>query len=139
MPARVKTYRRVMTVTRQRPLHLSPLFASEEWGEGEESIERQNLLPKSKRTTMVGCQMNSDRPIAVAGAGSIGCFVGGMLAASGRRVALLARPRLLVEIEVNGLLLTNFDGSEQRLDENQLTLSDDPSIFSEVDTVLVTV
>jgi 2-dehydropantoate 2-reductase len=83
--------------------------------------------------------MNADRSIGIAGAGSIGCFVGGMLAASGRRVALLARPRLLVEIEVNGLLLTNFDGSEQRLDENQLTLSDDPSIFSEVDTVLVTV
>src|SRR5260370_41829360 len=84
-------------------------------------------------------QMNADRSIGIAGAGSIGCFVGGMLAASGRRVALLARPRLLVEIEVNGLLLTNFDGSEQRLDESQLTLSDDPSIFGEVDTVLVTV
>jgi 2-dehydropantoate 2-reductase len=83
--------------------------------------------------------MNANQSVGIAGAGSIGCFVGGMLAASGRRVALLARPRLLVEIEVNGLLLTNFDGSEQRLDENQLTLSDDPSIFSEVDTVLVTV
>ena len=43
--------------------------------------------------------MNSDRPIAVAGAGSIGCFVGGMLAAAGHRVALLARPRVIGEIE----------------------------------------
>ena len=34
--------------------------------------------------------MNSDRPIGISGAGSIGCFVGGMLAAGGRRVALLA-------------------------------------------------
>jgi 2-dehydropantoate 2-reductase len=83
--------------------------------------------------------MNADRSIGIAGAGSIGCFVGGMLAASGRRVALLARPRLAAEIEVNGLRLTNFDGSEQRLDESQLTLSDDPSIFSDVGTVLVTV
>ena len=83
--------------------------------------------------------MNADRSIGIAGAGSIGCFVGGMLAASGRRVALLARPRLLAEIEVSGLRLTNFDGSEQRIDENQLTLSDDPSIMSEADTVLVTV
>ena len=32
--------------------------------------------------------MIPDRPIGVAGAGSIGCFVGGMLAAAGRRVAL---------------------------------------------------
>jgi 2-dehydropantoate 2-reductase len=83
--------------------------------------------------------MNADRSIGIAGAGSIGCFVGGMLAASGRRVALLARPRLAAEIEVNGLRLTNFDGSEQRLDESQLTLSDDPSIFGDVGTVLVTV
>jgi 2-dehydropantoate 2-reductase len=83
--------------------------------------------------------MNADRSIGIAGAGSIGCFVGGMLAASGRRVALLARPRLAAEIEVNGLRLTNFDGSEQRLDESQLTLSDDPSIFGDIGTVLVTV
>jgi 2-dehydropantoate 2-reductase len=83
--------------------------------------------------------MNANRSIGIAGAGSIGCFVGGMLAASGRRVALLARPRLVAEIEVNSLRLTNFDGSEQRLDESQLTLSDDPSIFGDVGTVLVTV
>jgi 2-dehydropantoate 2-reductase len=83
--------------------------------------------------------MNANRSIGIAGAGSIGCFVGGMLAASGRRVALLSRPRLVAEIEVNSLRLTNFDGSEQRLDESQLTLSDDPSIFGDVGTVLVTV
>jgi 2-dehydropantoate 2-reductase len=83
--------------------------------------------------------MNRERPIGVAGAGSIGCFVGGMLAASGRRVALLARPRLLVEIEVNGLRLTNFDGAEQRLAANQITVSDDPTIFGQAGVVLVTV
>ena len=83
--------------------------------------------------------MNADRSIGIAGAGSIGCFVGGMLAASGRGVALLARRRVQAEIEANGLRLTNFDGSEQRLDESQLTLSDDPQIFREVGTVLVTV
>jgi 2-dehydropantoate 2-reductase len=36
--------------------------------------------------------MIPDRPIGIAGAGSIGCFVGGMFAAAGRHVALLARP-----------------------------------------------
>ena len=30
--------------------------------------------------------MIADRTIGIAGAGSIGCFVGGMLAAGGRRV-----------------------------------------------------
>ena len=57
--------------------------------------------------------MISDRPIGVAGAGSIGCFVGGMLAAAGRHVALLARPRVIGEIEANGLRLTSFEGFDR--------------------------
>jgi 2-dehydropantoate 2-reductase len=83
--------------------------------------------------------MNSDRPIGVAGAGSIGCFVGGMLAAGGRRVALLARPRVIQEIESNGLRLTSFEGFDRTIAANTLTLSADPQIFSDVGTVLVTV
>jgi 2-dehydropantoate 2-reductase len=83
--------------------------------------------------------MNANRPIGVAGAGSIGCFVGGMLAAAGRPVALLARPRVIGEIEAQGLRLTSFDGSDQRVAADGLTLSADPSIFSDVVFVLVTV
>ena len=51
-----------------------------------------------------------DRPIGVAGAGSIGCFVGGMLADAGARVTLLARPRVIREIRDHGLKLTSFEG-----------------------------
>src|ERR1700737_1462571 len=83
--------------------------------------------------------MNSTRPIGVAGAGSIGCFVGGMCAAAGRRVALLARPRGVGEIELNGVRLTSFDGSDRTIPANQLALSDDPSIFGDAGVVLVTV
>src|SRR5436305_11503334 len=71
----------------------------------------------------------TDRPIVVAGAGAIGCFVGGQLAASGRRVALLVRPRVKTEIERFGLRLTDFDGSEKRLGAGELALSEDPAIF----------
>src|SRR5437588_2478323 len=81
----------------------------------------------------------SDRPIGVAGAGSIGCFVGGMLAAGGRRIALLARPRVIGEIEKSGLRLTSFDGAEQRLAANKLTLSENPDLFADAAIVLVTV
>jgi 2-dehydropantoate 2-reductase len=83
--------------------------------------------------------MNSDRPIAVAGAGSIGCFVGGVLAIAGRRVALLARPRVIREIEDRGLRLTSFEGFDQTLASNRLTLSEDPSILNDASAVLVTV
>jgi 2-dehydropantoate 2-reductase len=83
--------------------------------------------------------MISDRPIGVAGAGSIGCFVGGMYAAAGRRVALLARPRVIQEIEGNGLRLTSFEGLDRNIASNKLTLSEDPSIFGDAGVVLVTV
>jgi 2-dehydropantoate 2-reductase len=83
--------------------------------------------------------MISDRPVGVAGAGSIGCFVGGMVAAAGRRVALLARPRVIGEIQGHGLRLTSFEGFERNIASDQLTLSDDPSIFGAAGVVLVTV
>lgn len=81
----------------------------------------------------------ADRPIVVAGAGAIGCFVGGMLAAADRRVALLVRPRVKTEIERFGLRLTDFDGSEKKLGPGQLALSEDPAIFHSAGIVLVTV
>jgi 2-dehydropantoate 2-reductase len=80
-----------------------------------------------------------DRPIGVAGAGSIGCFVGGMLAAAGARVAMLARPRVIQEIEGHGLRLTSFEGFDRQIAPSQLTLSEDPKIFADAGVVLVTV
>jgi 2-dehydropantoate 2-reductase len=83
--------------------------------------------------------MIADSTIGVAGAGSIGCFVGGMCAAAGRKVALLARPRVIREIEDHGLRLSSFDGFEQMIGSNRLTLAEDPKIFAAVGAVLVTV
>jgi 2-dehydropantoate 2-reductase len=83
--------------------------------------------------------MKSERSIGIAGAGSIGCFVGGMLAAGGRRAAMLARPRVTAEIEAHGLRLTGFDGFDRRLAANQLALSDNPDVFADAGVVLVTV
>jgi 2-dehydropantoate 2-reductase len=83
--------------------------------------------------------MIPDRPIGIAGAGSIGCFVGGMCAATGRRVALLARPRVIQEIEAGGLRLTSFEGFDRTIAASGLTLSDDPAIFGDAGAVLVTV
>src|SRR5438105_705741 len=83
--------------------------------------------------------MVSGQTIGIAGAGSIGCFVGGMLVAGGRRVALLARPRVIAEVEARGLRTTSFEGFDRTIEANALTLSDDPSIFKDAGVVLVTV
>ena len=79
------------------------------------------------------------RPIAIAGAGSIGCFVGGLLAAAGHDVALLARLRVIEEIRANGLRLTGFDGLDRIVAISQLRVSGDPAILTDAGMVLVTV
>jgi len=83
--------------------------------------------------------MIQDRPIGIAGAGSIGCFVGGMCAAAGHSIALLARPRVIQEIEASGLRLTSFEGLDRKIASSELTMSDDPAIFGDAGVVLVTV
>src|SRR5436305_8510454 len=83
--------------------------------------------------------MTANRPIGVAGAGSIGCFVGGVLAQAGRRVALRARPRVIEEIDRNGLRVTSFEGLDRKLSSSELSVSDDPAIFRDAGVVLVTV
>jgi len=83
--------------------------------------------------------MERDRPIVVAGAGSIGCFVGGLLAGAGRAVSLLARPRVIAEIEGFGLTLTSLEGSSWHVASQQVKLSDDPNVMADAGMVLVTV
>jgi 2-dehydropantoate 2-reductase len=83
--------------------------------------------------------MVSRQTIGIAGAGSIGCFVGGMLAAAGCRVALLARPRVIAEIEANGLRPTSFEGFDQTIAHDRFALSENPSILADAGVVLVTV
>src|SRR5881394_2184040 len=83
--------------------------------------------------------MSETWPIVVAGAGSIGCFVGGMLASAGRRVSLLARPRVIAEIAHEGIWLTDCDGLERHVAPSGFSLSDDPAILGGAGAVLVTV
>jgi 2-dehydropantoate 2-reductase len=83
--------------------------------------------------------MVSGQTIGIAGAGSIGCFVGGMLAAGGRRVALLARPRVIAEIEAGGLRPTSFEGFDQTIARDRFALSENPHLFEDAGIVLVTV
>jgi 2-dehydropantoate 2-reductase len=87
---------------------------------------------------MHGDDMSADRPIVVAGAGSVGCFVGGVLAAGGRDVALLARPRVITAIRSHGLRVT-AEGLDCTIPASQLSLSDDPAILRKAGIVLVTV
>lgn len=83
--------------------------------------------------------MSPQRPICIAGAGSIGCFVGGVLAAAGRNVALLTRPRVVEGIAHNGLQLTSFEGGRWDLRNEQVKPSDDPTIMRDASIIIVAV
>ena len=83
--------------------------------------------------------MAAETRIVIAGAGAIGCFVGGLLAAGGRRVTLLVRPRVAQEIRSHGLTLTDFGGMAVQIATDRLALSEDPACLSKADVVLVTV
>jgi len=82
---------------------------------------------------------NSDPHIVVAGAGSIGCFVGGLLAAAGRNVTLLARPRIAAEVRAHGLTLTDLDGMAVQVNADAIGISTDAAILARADLVLVSV
>jgi len=79
------------------------------------------------------------QPIVVAGAGAIGCFVGGLLAARGHDVTLLARRRVMDQITEHGLHLTDFAGLNVDVSTDALTLTDDPDCLRSAALVLVTV
>ncbi|MBX9592403.1 MAG: 2-dehydropantoate 2-reductase [Hyphomonadaceae bacterium] len=78
--------------------------------------------------------------IVVAGAGSIGCYVGGCLALAGRDVTLLLRPALAQLIAGRGLRISDLDGASRVLAPSAIKLATDPAAaFSEADVILVTV
>lgn len=77
--------------------------------------------------------------LAIAGAGSIGCFCGGLLAHAGHDVTLLGRSRVLEPIRASGLTATDFSGLRRSIPAAQLTLSQDPACLSEAELVVVTV
>jgi 2-dehydropantoate 2-reductase len=65
-------------------------------------------------------------PVLVMGAGSIGCYVGGCLQASGVPVHLVGRPRVLQLLGVHGLTLTDLSGARRHLAAAELHLHDTP-------------
>lgn len=77
-----------------------------------------------------------DPVIVVAGAGAIGCFVGGLLSAAGRNVRLFARGHIVDEVRSHGLTLSDFTGLEAHA---RPEVSVDPEIMQGADVVLVCV
>ncbi|MCI5075026.1 2-dehydropantoate 2-reductase [Oricola sp.] len=76
--------------------------------------------------------------IGIFGAGSVGCYVGGMLAAAGLHVIFVGRETMAERLS-GGIVLTRFDGLEQRAAPEDVSFSTDPSALRDCDVILVCV
>ena len=78
--------------------------------------------------------------IVIAGAGSVGGYVGGWLAAAGRDVTFLMRPPLAEAIARSGLRISDLDGHDRTMSPASLRFTTDPAeALQSADVVLVTV
>ncbi len=77
----------------------------------------------------------------VLGAGAIGCYAGGRLAAAGHRVTFIGRPRTITTLRQHGLTVTDLDGFKAHVPGNELPLAEhlDDSLFTQACTVLLCV
>lgn len=75
--------------------------------------------------------------IGVMGAGSIGCYVGGRLAAGGADVRFIGRPSLGDEIAEHGLNLNSY--RDDPVSVSEVAWSEDVGTLGDVDLVLVSV
>jgi 2-dehydropantoate 2-reductase len=77
--------------------------------------------------------------IAILGAGSVGCFVGGMWKRCGLDVTLIGRPSVRSEIAENGLRLTGHDGLDVLLPAAEISVETAPEALSGAELIVVTV
>ena len=77
--------------------------------------------------------------IVIAGAGSIGCYVGGMLASSNQNVHFFARPRIAEDLRTHGLHLSDWTGRKESLPSEKISVSTDASILKDADLILICV
>ena len=79
--------------------------------------------------------MAADR-IAVLGAGSVGCFIGGCWQAAGLPVTFIGRPKIARDVHENGLKLSDYSGWEA---QTKAEFACVPAPLSDADIILLTV
>jgi 2-dehydropantoate 2-reductase len=77
--------------------------------------------------------------ICIYGAGAIGCYLGGRLAAGGAGVGFIGRPGIGGELRQHGLTLTHYDGRDWHVPPEAIAFSTEPDFASAAELILVTV
>lgn len=77
--------------------------------------------------------------VAILGAGSVGCFVGGCWQAAGVPVTFIGRPKLSKDIDEHGLTLTDYSGWEARLAPGDVDYRCGPEGLEQAEVIALTV
>jgi len=75
--------------------------------------------------------------VAIVGAGSVGCFIGGCWQAAGLPVTFIGRQKFAEDIRANGLTLSDYSGWQTRL--NDVDYRTDMAVIAESDIIVLTV
>ena len=88
-----------------------------------------------------GCPLPGPRltKIAILGAGSIGCFVGGCWQVAGLNVGFVGRPSFDREIRDHGLTLSDYSGWEARLSPDAIDYQTEPAALAGADIIALCV
>ena len=98
------------------------------------------LLTRSPAPSGTVAVVGTPLRIGIMGAGAIGCYVGGCLAAAGSDVIFVGRERLKTELEVSGLTVAGLHGERARtVPKDKLVFATDLSALADRDIVLVCV
>ena len=77
--------------------------------------------------------------VAILGAGSVGCFIGGAWLAAGVPVTFIGRPRLSKDTDEHGLTLSDYSGWQIRLGPGEVDYRCGPEALEGAEVIVVTV
>jgi 2-dehydropantoate 2-reductase len=77
--------------------------------------------------------------VAILGAGSVGCFIGGAWAAAGLDVTFIGRPKLSHDIDEHGLTLSDYSGWQAHLAPGDVDYRCGPEALAEAEVIALAV
>ena len=83
--------------------------------------------------------MSGGPKVAILGAGSVGCFIGGAWASAGVDVTFIGRPKLSKDVDEFGLTLTDYSGWRAHLAQGDVDYRCGPEALDEAELIALTV
>jgi 2-dehydropantoate 2-reductase len=93
----------------------------------------------SKATRLTTENSTAELHWVVAGAGSVGLWLGAHLVAAGHKVTFLARSRIISEVRAHGVHLTSWKGEDLTVPSDQMVLTESDECLAHADVVIVSV